>query len=366
MPTIKTCYSVFLAMVALIPAASGGQPVEQRQPTTASVTKDSSRKSLVSIRTVTVPSVPAGMFAKPITCDLEGSIYLHNDQYGVSGLHKLSREGKPLALFLAKSEADFKIAAALVFSVANDGSVYQLVFLRSGDIDRYILVYNPDASLRARIRLQLDFAWVPSTLAVFPSGDMLITGQAYDVGSHRSMRPFTAIFSPQGKLVREVQLADDEALRQMTDIGDARVTSPFDPRSSRAVGFSEMQMAKDGNIYLMRWTAPAILYAISPKGVVVRRFTVDPGNDDYRPQAMHIAGDRIALLFVQPQSREKVMKVLDLEGREIATYGEPEKDGKASDELGSAFACYSEQPEQFIFLGADDSDRLQFVTAEAR
>jgi hypothetical protein len=366
MPTIRTCWSVFFVVAATLLSARG-QTVGQRQsPTATKVAKDASRKSLVSVRTVTVPSVPAGMFAKPITCDASGNIYLHNDQYGVSGLHKLSREGTPLALFLAKSEPDFRIAAALMFSLATDGSVYQLVFLRSGDIDRYVLVYNPDGSFRARVRLQLDFAWVPSTFAVFPSGDMLVSGQAYDVGSRRSMRPFTAVFSSQGKLVREVQLADDEALRQMTDVGDVRVTSPFDPRSSRAIGFSEMHLAKDGNIYLMRWTAPAILYAISPKGEVVRRFTVDPGDDDYRPEAMHIASGRIALMFVQPQSREKVMKVLDLEGHDIATYGEPEKNGEASDELGSAFACYIDQPEHFIFLGADENDRLQFVTAEAR
>jgi hypothetical protein len=34
--------------------------------------------------------------------------------------------------------------------------------------------------------------------------------------------------------------------------------------------------------------------------------------------------------------------------------------------LGSAFACYTENPTRFIFLGADDDSKLQLWIAEPR
>lgn len=76
-----------------------------------------------------------------------------------------------------------------------------------------------------------------------------------------------------------------------------------------------MEAGADGNIYLMRWTAPAIFYAISPGGEVVRRFTVDPGDRNYRSVTMHISGSRIATLFLQPHTKETLMKITDLEGQ---------------------------------------------------
>jgi hypothetical protein len=116
----------------------------------------------------------------------------------------------------------------------------------------------------------------------------------------------------------------------------------------------------------MRWLSPAVFYAVSPGGEVVRRFTVDPGNADFRPLEMHISGSRMAVLFYQPQTNEKVMKIVDLEGNEIATYDELVVDGKPKlGMLGLAFACYSQQPERFTFL-ITDNHKIQLKHAAAR
>lgn len=94
----------------------------------------------------------------------------------------------------------------------------------------------------------------------------------------------------------------------------------------------------------MRRLSPAIVYAISPAGEVVRRFTIDPQNPDYMPLVLHTSGNRIAILFREPQTRQELIKTIDLEGREIATY--EERMNGTYGELGSAFACYSQNPER--------------------
>ena len=76
----------------------------------------------------------------------------------------------------------------------------------------------------------------------------------------------------------------------------------------------------DRNIYVMRKTSPAIVYAISPGGEVLRRFTVDPGDTSYSPFVMQVAGGRIAILFLEPQTQKEIINVPDLEGHELATY----------------------------------------------
>jgi hypothetical protein len=58
------------------------------------------------------------------------------------------------------------------------------------------------------------------------------------------------------------------------------------------------------------------------------------------------------------------MKIVDLEGREIATYDELKVNGKPKDYLGAAFACYSENPTRFTFLGSEDGEKLQLLIAE--
>lgn len=195
---------------------------------------------------------------------------------------------------------------------------------------------------------------------------MLISGLEYDHDRKNPvMWPFAGIFGSDGVLLKEVKLEDDDAIHDMAQSADPRVSSFTNPSANHAIEFSKMQAAGDGNIYLMRWLTPAIFYAISPGGQAVRRFTVDPGDKDFQPVEMHVSGNRIAVLFFQPQSRETRMKVVDLEGREIATYDTVQIEGKSQPQpLGTAFACYTANPERFIFLGAGDDNKLEFLIAE--
>jgi hypothetical protein len=209
---------------------------------------------------------------------------------------------------------------------------------------------------------------MPAALAPFASGNLLVTGQKYDRDpSNQPMWPFTAIFASDGTLLKEIKLDDDDAIHDLTVSSDPRVVSPQNPTSNRAISFSQMLPAEDGDIYLVRWLTPAIVYAVSPGGEVVRRFKIDPGDGDYRPGPVHISGNRMAVLFIQPKTRQKIMKVVDLEGQELASYEEARGDGKTKlGGVGSAFACYSAQPERFTFLRTGENDKLELLIAEPR
>jgi hypothetical protein len=143
--------------------------------------------------------------------------------------------------------------------VTPEGELYLWVG-SSIEITRYVLIFKPDGSYKSRIKLQPGFPWIPASIAVFANGSLLMTGQEFVHGKDSAREPFTGIFSSDGNLMKRLSLADD------------------DPTNNRAVAWGQMAAAKDGNIYVTRWLSPAILYAVSPGGEVVRRITVDPGD----------------------------------------------------------------------------------------
>jgi hypothetical protein len=316
---------------------------------------------LTLLSTVKATYVNAGMFLYPLKCDRDSNLYLRNLIDGVPGIHKLAADGKQLAVIQPDSATpDLRVDVAGYFSVATGGSVYQLI--GPHEINRYLFVYGPDGNLRSYAKLDTGFPWVPAQVTAFPSGNVLVTGLEYDHDRTNSVKwPFTGIFSSTGTLLKEVKLEDDDAIHDMAAAGDARVVSPGAPGVNHAVGLGQMDAASDGNIYIMRRLSPAIFYAISPEGEVVRRFTVNAGQPDYMPDSMHIAGNRIAVQFAQPQSDDQLIKIVDLEGRELVTYHIARESP-----LGFALACYSTNPERFTFLGVADDDRLTLNVAGPR
>jgi len=321
---------------------------------------------LVPVQTITAPSLMVGLFRIPLRCDGEGNFYLREDAQARSPIHKLNAKGENLAVFDATSNPNFKVDVAGYFAPDPDGGdLYEIVFPH--EITRYVFIYKSDGSFKSAIKLQPGFPFNANQLAVFPTGQLLIAGQEYDADRTAAMWPFTGIFAADGRLLKELELEDDKTLHDMAASGDTRVAVPGAPHANRAIGGGQVEVAADGNAYLMRRTNPVIFYAISPGGEVVRRFTIDPGDSRTLPDHMHVYKDRIAVWFWKTPSSDQMMEVVDLEGHHIATYDAPNPDPKAtSRSLGAAFACYTENPARFVFLGATDDDRLQLVIAEPR
>jgi hypothetical protein len=82
---------------------------------------------------------------------------------------------------------------------------------------------------------------------------------------------------------------------------------------------------------------------------------------------VHVSENRIAILFVNRQTMHKVIKIVDLEGHEMAVYTEPIAGGKPAGDINSlALGCYTQNPDRFTFLGAGEDAKVQFRIAEGR
>lgn len=369
---MRICAGVLLAcstLGSLAIAQSGPGPQPKASDKASPQSKVTASKSvdahLVRSATVTAPAEMATTFYPPLRCDSDGNLYLRTDSGGVPAIHKLNAKGERLALFEAGSNPDLKVDVARYFTLeADGGELYELVYPH--EISRYVFIYKSDGTFRSAVKLKPGFPFAPKKLAVFQSGQFLISGEEYDADRTAAMWPFTGIFAADGTLLKELELGDEKDLREMAVAGDTRVARPGNAHANLAIDNGQVEVGADGNAYLMRWTNPAIFYGISPGGEVVHRFTVDPGGFDYRPAGMHVHKNRIAVLFVKMQSNDKIMKIVDLEGQEIANYDEVKVNGKAQDAMSAAFACYTENPTRFVFLGANDDNKVQFWIAGPR
>jgi hypothetical protein len=365
-----------LVVIAIFGVLAMAQPPEQKpQPQSKKVAQSAEKPAkkpidghLVRVETVTAPSELADGFLEPLRCDNDGNVYFRTEIAGAPAIHKLNAKGERIAVFEANSNPNLKVDAATYFAIdPNSGELYELVYPH--EIHRYVYTYKSDGTFKSAVKLQPGFAFFPDQLAVFPSGQFLVSGSEYDKDKAAPRWPFTGIFAADGSLLKEFDLGDEKQLHDLAVAGDERVVRPGST-SNLAVANSRVEMGGDGNAYLMRWGDPATIYAISPGGEVVRRFTVDSGETGYLPSAMHVYKNRIAILFVDRKTHYnvlKVMKIVDLEGHEIATYDEAkDANGKPRDAISASFACYTENPTRFLSLGTDDNNKVQFWIAEPR
>ena len=303
-------------------------------------------------------------FPIPIECDVDGNIYLKTDTDGYPAIHEFDARGERIATIGASACPDISVQVTGQFSITPDGRVHQLVFPKDSRY-RYVVIFNRDGSCHSKIKIDVPFSFVPYQIATFPTGNMLIAGLRWSADPEvKAMWPYTALFSADGTVLKEIELEDDIEIHKLGAQGDPRVTSPGDPSGNKAVARGIMKTASDGNVYLMRRLSPAVVYAISASGAVVRRFLVSPGEVELMPSTMQIAGGRLAILFRNVQTNSTTLKVVDLEGHEVATYQEQVDKGKP--QLGLAFACYSASPERFTFLTTFEDNRLGFKIAEPR
>lgn len=94
-----------------------------------------------------------------------------------------------------------------------------------------------DGSYKSFVKLDADGIWHPSLFVALPSGSFLGTGQKWDRLA-REYFPFTAIFSSNGTLLKEVHLEDDDYIHKQATSGDPRfVPSGSAGRFDSMLGF---------------------------------------------------------------------------------------------------------------------------------
>jgi hypothetical protein len=342
-------------LFAILAGAAKSQ--ESTKPTEVDGPAEERTSTLRMVDVVVVESELGGIFLDPLRCDSEGNVYMRG--YDARQRMKMPirkfdpQKGVRLASFSLDSVPELEFESGEQFFVSADGDLH---WLTATETDRYILSFGKDGAFKSKTKLDFGKPFMAYQLAAFSSGEFLISGlKVQDSGPGDEKRPFTGVFDKQGKLVRSVTLQDDAAIHEAALRGDSNFTSELHPgQSNRAVSMGVAVGSADGNVYLMRRTSPALVYAVSAAGTVVRRISVDPGDPVLLPVAMHEVAGRLAIMFWDRHTKESVFKIVETHtGNVVASYG-------GTNLMG--FTCYS-PPRRFTFL-ATKRGKLAFGHAE--
>ena len=306
--------------------------------------------------TIAVPTEIASVVWGPMRCDAKGNLYLRHydvDHLLQTPIIKIDGRGQPQARFYSTAAGpDFE---AVDFAVRSKGDVY-LLAEREREPEMYILSYGKDGSLNSKVKLDANF--VPTTMAVFDSGDFLVAG--LEAGTREvpaPSLPFTAIFDSGGKLTKRINLEDDEAIRKAVEVGDISIVDPVTRMGNVAIALGKAVAAEDGNVYLMRRKSPApIIYGIDKTGRVIRRLVIEPGVDGVNPIAFQSSETRLGVLFWSNDRRTGVFRVFSLaSGDDMGTYN-------LDPSLGAGLLCFTD--DAITMLGKSSANSVVFRRAQ--
>jgi hypothetical protein len=104
------------------------------------------------------------------------------------------------------------------------------------------------------------------------------------------------------------------------------------------------------------YTAPATVYVISSTGEVVRKLVIAPPYAGQMPAGMQISKNRLAMQFYRECAslacEGASYTVVD------ATTGEKLADYAAGDDVAGTFTCYAPDPDRFFLLQMSEEHRL--------
>jgi hypothetical protein len=286
----------------------------------------------------------------PSKCDEDGNVYVRFYVHPSplrAPLYKFSPQGEQLTTFSVDSDPAFQPQGAGVrdYEIGKGSKVFLLAVAEDGN---YILSYNKNGSLDAKIKLQIRF--LPSRFHVFDSGEFLVTGFGRGTEAHPSHAIITAVFAKDGTWLKRVELPEGKPFEEAADRGDAEFIEPGQIQAGNfAVEEGRIARGADGNLSVVHWADPARVHVIASSGEVVKSFDVKPPLEGRKPMAVFVHGDRMALEYPSLQDdRRSFITVVRLDGQEQTTYD--------TSDVHSSLACYGES-ERFTFLGK----QLQFA-----
>ncbi|HME34696.1 MAG TPA: hypothetical protein VKF84_05620 [Candidatus Sulfotelmatobacter sp.] len=301
-----------------------------------------------------------GGLAGRVKCDAEGNIYLRpTDSETSERYHPIS------ALPIRKIKPDGSLASsfsvadgwpglrAIDFFVAADGKVYQAA---RSETDRavYLVSYLANGSPRSKVRLDADF-FLPYEIAVFPSGEILVSG----IYGSENRTPFTAVFNANGRLIKEIYEPEDEDSRKRAEAGEPGFRPSSMDFGNDFVAKGDAVAGSDGNVYLLRAASPALIFVISPKGEVLRKLRIGSPGSELSAARLKSAPGLLAISFLQKGRNTGILEVVDYKGKEVASYAPSDKRM-----YPGLLGCFSLQ--SFTFLSLNDGDYLHLNRAEAK
>jgi len=293
----------------------------------------------------------------PFQCDND-----HNVLLGIPGIEdgvldpsrgvliKASPAGRVLAHFTIPPDAS-KLFFRSYF-LDPDGGVYWVAWEPMTDVTT-VYRYGKDGNLQSKVRL--DARMNPlGPMGVFPDGRLLLAGVASDraPGELPNMQPYTGLFDASGKLLKKVVLEDDARLEEAVRNHDEGSVPTASVGGNAAVTHGAIALGRDGNLYLMRHANPAVIYAISNSGDVVRSYQVPPTQPDLVPHALFYEEGQLAVAFVRWGTQSGIRSISEIRlldpgsGEVTATY-------LGDESLGGGVVCY-ERGGKVTFIGAKD------------
>ena len=219
--------------------------------------------------------------------------------------------------------------------------------VRSDGSTKFVDNFAPNGARESSVALERPpVPFFPSQLAVFPSGEILISGMQY----HPGYKASTAIFDATGHLIKQPVVDGDAALERAIsqDTGAQH-------RNISAIDTSVATTGDDGLVYLMRATSPVTVYAICSAGEVVRQIVVRTPSIHASPDfGIRVAQNRLAIQFRQScgdtsgSCRSSAYTVVAAAtGKQLATY-------EAEKEAAGPMVCFVPNPDRFLILHGSD------------
>jgi len=306
--------------------------------------------------TMNVASETGGAFMSSSRCDADGNLYVRKlavDRPLLGPVVKIDPDGKRTALFDPTAFSQLALDRADAFLPASDGGLYQIA--QSGIVKPriYVLHFSSDGSPSSSTLLDADFEVY--TFAAFADGNFLVSGVKRDLQNKNDRgRNFTAVLSADG---RELAQLSFEA-PQESAMASAKNTN--DAAKAPGLDLAEAEAGSDGNLYVMRFSSPALVYVIGPSGKIMKTIKVSSPLPGALPSAFHLSGNRLALSFWNNENQRQTVVVADAQtGRKIASYADPTG-------LGPSFACYSANEGVFTFLRLGEGNELEVIRAESQ
>jgi hypothetical protein len=160
-----------MAVLSACLSCFAGTPIKEQ----TKQTPDSTATLTVTRRVVA--SEPDSIFPDPFHCDADGNLYLQPYRIEAGGMaspvKKFSPQGELKATFAPESIPNFHTNILRYFAVDANGDVYELL----GSLDDpnwYVAKFARDGIFKSNVKL--DARIFGAQLAIFPSGEMLVSG----------------------------------------------------------------------------------------------------------------------------------------------------------------------------------------------
>ena len=321
--------------------------------------------------TMNVASEMGGAVMSGTKCDADGNLYIRkyaSDRPLLGPVVKLDPDGKRVALFDPVAFTQLALDRADAFSPASDGGMYQVA--QSGVLKPriFVLHFSSDGSPSSPVQLEADFEVY--AFAAFASGNFLLSGVKRDVQNKGDRgRNFTAVFSGDGRELAQISFQETQEPAKAKGKPSAggsqsaampNVAQNKAEKAAPSLDLAEAEVGGDGNLYVMRRSAPTLVYVISPGGKIMQTLEIAAPLPGTAPNAFHVSGNQLAISFWNEERQSQTIVVADAQtGGKIASYSDPTG-------LGTSFACYSANDGVFTFLKLGEANALEVIRAEAQ